>query len=68
MSSKNVLIAATNQSPAITLDDIRAAANSVVSLSHMRDVVDDCATQVGRARCAAAYAEIDRLEAELFRE
>lgn len=64
--SKNVLIPATNHSPAVTLDDIRAAAHSIEALSQMRDIVDNCASQLGRDRCSAAYAEIDRLEAGPF--
>lgn len=60
------LIRATNTTPAVTLNWLRETANSTVGLTHARDVVDQCSTQVGRNACAAAYAELDRLEAALY--
>lgn len=59
-----ILIPATNASPAITLEVLQAITD-FAGLSHMRDVIDDCSTQVGKEACSTAYAELDRIEKAL---
>ena len=58
------MIPATNASPAVTLEDLQAITD-FAGLTHMRDVVADCATQVGRDACKEATAELDRIEKRL---
>lgn len=62
-----ILIPATSHSPQITLEDIRAAGGSSADMIHMRDMINNCASQVGREKCASALAELDRLESEYDR-
>lgn len=62
-----IFIPATAHSPQITLDDIRTASHSSSEISHMRHVINNCASQVGRKHCISALRELDRLEAEYDR-
>jgi len=66
MTIPNTLIHATNASPEVTLEWLRAMATTADNLRHARDVVEDCATQVGRDRCQAAIAELNRLENHFY--
>jgi hypothetical protein len=59
-----ILIPATNSSPQITLADIRAAGQSSEDMVQMRHVINNCASQIGQSECAAAFAELDRIERE----
>lgn len=60
-----VLIYATNASPEITVQDFEAI-ETVGQLQHWRDVIADCATQVGADKCKVAFRWLDRIEDELY--
>ena len=60
------MIRATSTTPTVTLNWLRETATSIAGLTHARDVVDQCSTQVGTDACATAYAELERLTAALY--
>lgn len=59
------MIIGTSTTPTLTLETLRGMVTDFESLSHARFVVDQCASQIGRAACLEAYAELDRIENEL---
>lgn len=60
-----ILIRATNASPEITVADLRDNINTLSDVAHWREVIDDCATQVGRDACQRAYAMLNQIESDL---
>jgi hypothetical protein len=60
------LIPATNASPEVTLEWLHEMGTTADNLRHAREVVEDCATQVGSKACHIALAELDFLETKFY--
>jgi hypothetical protein len=62
-----ILIHKTANSPEITLADIQAI-SSLAEVDHMRDVIRDCATQIGSDTCLRAHEALDVIEDKILTE
>lgn len=60
------LIQATSTTPEITTEWLHETAVDDAGLTHARDVIAQCASQVGDDACADACRELDRIEARLY--